>query len=133
MKFQNILRLIRTIALLAVFLYFLERSDEFIEKFLAWCAVFIVFLAALLMRGTFILYSLNWFICEPFSIPLVGFAQALGIGMVFSYFATDMEAVYNRVDKEDDDDVEKIKRGMITGVVVPTIGFVMAWLVHLLM
>ncbi len=94
---------------------------------------FIVFLAALLMRGTFILYSLNWFICEPFSIPLVGFAQALGIGMVFSYFATDMEAVYNRVDKEDDDDVEKIKRGIITGVVVPTIGFVMAWLVHLLM
>ena len=45
MKFQNILRLIRTIVLLAVYLYFLERSDEFIEKFLAWCAVMIVFIA----------------------------------------------------------------------------------------
>ncbi len=90
--------------------------------------------ASFLLRGLLIQFSLNWFVCEPFSLPLVGFMQGLGIGLIVSYLAGSLKREYDEMENNIKLDFEeRTKKDIIMGVISPTIGLGVAWIFHILM
>lgn len=74
------------------------------------------------LGGLAVQYLWQWFIAEMFHMPLLGFAQALGLSLFVNYFTKQSEYY---VDKEGADNLR-----VFVGVAKPLAVLLTGWVIH---